>query len=211
MCDVRLHPVSYRVNRATRKTLVTFHGKSWLFNRDPCNGFITQKKNLPLRYPPRNKALLRAYENHWFPLIRGWLITLSPIIMEVENGYIRLYLKGNYYWRDSFLTSMIMGESVATNKKKIWLLKLITQLPGCHWWSNSFCRSTWWGSGTPSIFRKSVTFTKYMGKEHSCTTELRPWFLATSEQRGDLKLVSFLFSYILTNQKKNTVYMPPGK
>ena len=38
--------------------------------------------------------------------------------MEVENGYIRLYLKGSYYWRDSFLTSMIMGESVATNKKR---------------------------------------------------------------------------------------------
>ena len=49
---------------------------------------LLKKPPPPLRYPPRNKALLRAYENHWFPLIRGWLITLSPIIMEVENGYI---------------------------------------------------------------------------------------------------------------------------
>ena len=33
--------------------------------------------------------------------------TLSQKIMKVE-----LYLKGNYYWRDPFFTSMIMGERV---------------------------------------------------------------------------------------------------
>ena len=41
------------------------------------------------------------------PLMMG---TLSPIIMEVENGKW-LYLKGTY-WRDPFLTSMIMGGNV---------------------------------------------------------------------------------------------------
>ena len=40
-------------------------------------------------------------------------VTLSPIIMEVEKRLrLRLYLKGNYYWRVPFLTSMIMGASV---------------------------------------------------------------------------------------------------
>ena len=33
--------------------------------------------------------------------------TLSP--MDAENGYM---LKGNFYWRDPFLTSMIMGGRV---------------------------------------------------------------------------------------------------
>ena len=36
--------------------------------------------------------------------------TLYPIIMELEKW---LYLKGNYYRRDLFLTSMIMGRSVS--------------------------------------------------------------------------------------------------
>ena len=36
--------------------------------------------------------------------------------MEVENSYnyIYIYLKGNYYWRDPYLTSMIMGGRVYT-------------------------------------------------------------------------------------------------
>ena len=39
----------------------------------------------------------------WIPIAP---LTLSPIIMKVEK---MLYLKGNYFWRDPFLTSMIMG------------------------------------------------------------------------------------------------------
>ena len=41
--------------------------------------------------------------------------TLSPIIMKVEN-YPNLY-NGNYYWRDPFSTSMIMGGRVIFTAK----------------------------------------------------------------------------------------------
>ena len=47
----------------------------------------------------------------------GWN-TLSPIIMEVDNGCIwKVY---NYYWRDPILTSMIMGGRVRHLAKCIW-------------------------------------------------------------------------------------------
>lgn len=36
-----------------------------------------------------------------------------------------------------------------------WCETKMVNIPGCQVWSKPFCFSTWWGSGTPFIFRKS--------------------------------------------------------
>ena len=42
----------------------------------------------------------------------SWVLSLSH-----NHGSVQwLYLKGNYYWRDPFLTSIIMGASVLPGK-----------------------------------------------------------------------------------------------
>ena len=52
------------------------------------------------------------------PAFEDVLFALSPIIIEVENGYI---LKGNYYWRDPFFTSMFIGGRVMYFLLNIWI------------------------------------------------------------------------------------------
>ena len=95
--------------------LVRKRSRLWLVNLPP-------QHNLP-----GNKALLRAYENHWFPLIRPaikllyqqWLHESAEVFVDLQ---ISLHPgktnvapekwtpgKGDSYWTSSFLESMLVS------------------------------------------------------------------------------------------------------
>ena len=100
------------------KLAAAFHGR-WRFLRGrafwkgtPWGFHMAQRYESPWRWKTwdvRDSKLVWIDTRKRVPWVNIYSHTLSPIIMEVENI---LYLKGNYYWRDPFLTSMIMGGSV---------------------------------------------------------------------------------------------------
>ena len=63
-------------------------------------------------------ALLICFFWSKVPLKRGYVPSLQGTLSPINHGSWKwLYLKGNYCWRDSFVTSMIMGARVNPRKK----------------------------------------------------------------------------------------------
>ena len=64
-------------------------------------------------------ALLICFFWSKVPLKRGYVSSLQGTLSPINHGSWKWpYLKGNYCWRDSFVTSMIMGARVNPRKKQ---------------------------------------------------------------------------------------------